>query len=708
MLYLNPPYHIINGVSLFSDHADPLQYYYLPIAPHLTMRRDAQSGKRIPQLQLTRYKGTAGNGGFLSFDANLGIEPEELEEIRAELKRLARLSQPPRLAPVPLEDGSVKLMLLGAQTDQMPDAEAGTTAPRFVVKINHHATPSLYGDNQAAFSVQLDSAGVTLLEKALQGELAPIGIVYSLGFLALRPAYAVRLHLDWDRVQHHMDEHFGGSFLFFSAEIDKAVDELVENRAIVLEADTFVPEGEDASGIIARRDQALDEVREMITQAFFEPSLQPPKTDDGDWERAAWVAQRVSAIGASGGGGGLASFSYRKTDYTRIDRKILNANIQERTTVKRTICPQGHLTGLFRVFEQEQLDPARFIVEADLDDPWFKQRTIEVSTNADFNTDEISSIDVALRYGKDSTSFSLEPGKLKSTVSWSSLWVNRVLIQDVNYTYKITFKGVDGTERPISITSGDKVCSDGILKIDPRELYALAPIEIKTQPPFPWQRYPQVEVQTRYTDDDNGIKLSENFRLDEQHPKLTWPMFVRNKQHKRFSYRLVYHAANHPDITSDWADTDQGEVTARDPYAPKTLQIVPVFNWNEVDRVFVDVSHGEAAQPFEFTKDHNNTQAFSYGLQTPEMPGVAYKVTLIFKNNKVIEVPPSLTRQDRLIVNATMKGHNIVSVRPAAADFARKRVSELTVELRFTGEEGDTPVPPLPQTFNEKNAEREM
>ena len=37
MLYLNPPYHVIEGVSLLPDHADPLQFYYQPLSPHLTL-----------------------------------------------------------------------------------------------------------------------------------------------------------------------------------------------------------------------------------------------------------------------------------------------------------------------------------------------------------------------------------------------------------------------------------------------------------------------------------------------------------------------------------------------------------------------------------------------------------------------------------------------------------------------------------------------
>src|SRR5262249_43099039 len=147
------------------------------------------------------------------------------------------------------------------------------------------------------FSVQLDQDGVVILEKALQGDLAPIGVVYALDFQALRPAYKVHLSVDWDRVQKHLDESFGSSFLFVSTEVDKAIDELIENRAIVIEADTFVPEGEDTKGIIANKDAAVAEVKDMIKNTFFESSILPPKPEAPDgWDKAAHFVQSLAEI----------------------------------------------------------------------------------------------------------------------------------------------------------------------------------------------------------------------------------------------------------------------------------------------------------------------------------------------------------------------------------------------------------------------------
>src|SRR5262249_58179009 len=115
----------------------------------------------------------------------------------------------PRLAPVPLLDGSVRMMLFGQESPAPPASAggaatspppapppaAGTAPPKFVLRIDHAAKPALYGDNQAAFSVQLDQYGTAVLEQALKGEMAPVAVVYALDYLGLRPAFSVRLHL---------------------------------------------------------------------------------------------------------------------------------------------------------------------------------------------------------------------------------------------------------------------------------------------------------------------------------------------------------------------------------------------------------------------------------------------------------------------------------------------------------------------------------
>ncbi|HXM07661.1 MAG TPA: hypothetical protein VN936_09350, partial [Candidatus Acidoferrum sp.] len=116
MLYLNPPYFVINGISVFPDDTDPLQFYYLPMMPHLTMVTNAATGVAAPQLQLIEYEGSAGTGGFIDFDVNIGIDPAALSEVANQVERQLSLNSTPRLSPVVFVDGAVKLLMLGAET----------------------------------------------------------------------------------------------------------------------------------------------------------------------------------------------------------------------------------------------------------------------------------------------------------------------------------------------------------------------------------------------------------------------------------------------------------------------------------------------------------------------------------------------------------------------------------------------------------------
>src|SRR5262245_13355879 len=122
MLYLNPPYYVIDGVSLLHDHADPLQFYFMPLSPTLTPLEDSATTQQIPQLQVIRFAGETATGGFLNFDCNLGISQDRLDAIGTELRTRAKLHDKPKLAAIPLVDGSVRMMLFGKESPP-PDGD---------------------------------------------------------------------------------------------------------------------------------------------------------------------------------------------------------------------------------------------------------------------------------------------------------------------------------------------------------------------------------------------------------------------------------------------------------------------------------------------------------------------------------------------------------------------------------------------------------
>jgi hypothetical protein len=700
MLYLNPPYYVIDGVSLLPDHADPLQFYFLPLAPHLTMVEDATTKQQIPQLQVIRFAGETATGGFLNFDCNLGISQDRLDAIGNELRSRAKLHDKPKLASVPLVDGSVRMMLFGKESppsdaDKPKPASGGAPAtapagPQFVIKINNAAKPSLYGDNQAAFSVQLDAEGVTILNAALAGEMSPIGIVYSLTYVGLRPAYSVRVSADWNRVQTHLSESFGVSTVFVSSESDKVIDKLIEDRVIVIEADTFVAEGDGADDVAGRRDQALNEVREMVSETFFQPSLEPVKDKDG-WDKFADTVQRTSQLAATGGMG--ATFTMKSVDLTRIDQKSLNVNMSERTSVLRSIYPQGHLAGLLRIIEEQHLDIARFVMSVSLDDDFFKKRTVRVIPRAEFDVDSIDSMNVALTYEGETKNVVLDASSPESSVEWMSVLDGSEMKRDVEVSYEVGFKSVLGAGRPAALRSVPEVVTGDAFEVSPRRdgLYTVMPVPINAAA-FPWDLYPTVELDAEYIDDGNKIHIEDHFVFSgTAPPQSLWNVFVVDQGHRKIRYRLRYIGADKREIDGDWIETDEALIRVADPFPRKrTFEVVaPSALFATVERAFVDVSYSDKdndvakQQSFEFSAQTPGPQTFSVELVDPKKRQVEFTVTLLFADGHTVQVPPSVALSERLVLHADMKGHRAVFVRCQPVEFATVGLREIQVDAKY-------------------------
>ena len=695
MLLLDSRSRIINGLSVFPDHADPEQWYYMPTAPHLTTLRDSALGLDIPQFMLLGFRGDAGNGGFLNFDCNVGASQRQVDDLAREIANAENLRNTPRIAPIPLEGGTVRLMMLGKDSATPPPTGTPATpaGPQFVLKMDHSANPSLYGDNQAAFSVQLDQDGFTVMQQVLDGEILPVAVVYSLEFLGLRPAYNIRLKVDWDRVQKHMDESFSTSFLIVSTEIGKAVDELIDKRAIVLESDTFVAEGDDTKGIIDRRDAALAQVRSMITEAFFNVSL-PPWTPEKkpDWERAMDAVGRFAANQSAQAAGGpamglLPSFSYKRMDYKRMDKKALNVNFSERVAVKKHIHPQGHLQSLFATLRDGRVPMDRFVKQVSLDNEWFKKRKLRVTARNDLAADDIASINVRAAYGDKPQNALLTPAALEAKFEWFSQIDAGKPLRDVAMEFEVQFKNVDTTKRPAKLKSKPWTVDIDNVEIVPRELYSLITVPVIAEN-FPWDRYSSVEVQLRYSDEANDIAQHDTLRLTQEAPSANWKMFVLDPDKTTFEVKKVFRALDNRDVEHGWQASDETQVTLRNPFPTRrVVQVVPSVDWTQVQEAFVDFRYEDPAnnvlveESMSFTEG-SSSKAFSVDLRNPAQKSVFYRISLQYKDSRFVELPESMTNASRIAIKPDAKGRRIVTVR-APADFERRHLRKASVSLRF-------------------------
>lgn len=702
MLFLKPPFHIIEGVAVFADHANERQFYFMPSMPKLTTVFDPAVGFDIPQIQLLKYRGNAGTGGFLTLEVNLGIEQDRLDAVAIELKRIHQLREDPILAPVVLEDGNVRLMILGKKTPTLPtDGQPPVDSddePRFVVKINHPAKPALYGDNQAIFSVELDQDGVQLVEASLlQGEMMPIGVVYALDFFALRPAFSVKITADWNRVQTHFEESFGFDLFFASVQIDEVIDKLIEDQVIVIEVDSFLPEGEDAGSWVGRRDQAINDFKDMVLESFFEPSLEPMREEEDGWDKFVHTTERLALLGATGGWAGVAKFSYTKRDITRIDQKRMNLTMNERISVKRSIYPQAHLKGLGRqlrdIVDQGQVDLSRFVQAVTLDDDWFQKRQVKAHALVNFDHDDVESVNATLTYGGRPQTLRLTKSEASGSQHWNSIVVNNLMQREVEYEYRVNFKGVDTAERPGFLNSPKLITVGDQFELSPRaeRLYFLDEIQFGADL-LPWNRFPNVSVEVRYEDTENEIRLAETFILSQAQRESTWKRFRLNPELSQYQVRITYLAIDHRDIVFDWRTTDQERLPIRDPRpATRNIQVVPAVAWGFVVMVFVELEytdevngvHEHQSLSFFNTDQDRVPKTFSVNLADPEQRILRYSGSILLNDNRLISIPPSATAGSVIFIRADMMGHRIVAVQPADVDFGALGILRIEADMDF-------------------------
>lgn len=281
MLYLDAPIGPILGLTIFKDHADPDQFYYINERPRLA-RNDG-----VPEFVFLKYRRDITDnpslspddkerlgGGFLAFTVDLSVDDAVFNQVKSRLAAFA--GGTPKLGPVQFRKGSVRLSITKDAADQA-SAPAGTTpGVTFFEDVYGTTMPSLVGDNRATFGVMLDHEGATLMEAALRSGISPIGVIYDLEYLGLRPAFDVHVHADYHRIYTHLETEFGlkGGVgpIALGVDIGLAWQKLKDEGAIKVEVINFT----DDADLRRQADAAFDWFKSQLLSDFFKSSLEPP------------------------------------------------------------------------------------------------------------------------------------------------------------------------------------------------------------------------------------------------------------------------------------------------------------------------------------------------------------------------------------------------------------------------------------------------
>lgn len=276
MLLLTSRTIAIEGITIFPDHADPSQFWYLP-GPVQLARRGGQAAFTFIKYKPAAVAGGAEGGGFLMFEVNLRLDPELERRIISKLRPISQGR--PKLAVVPFDEGTVQCVALNLQGSGGTAASGPAGAGSFhaVEKILGAAVPSLHGDNTAAFSLTLSQEGATILEKAFTNGTEPVGVIYDLKFTGMRPALNVEITADLERVYNQLSGGIEAQVYFVRAGIDAAFEKLVQDGVIKIKVINFTGENDESE----KERWALDFFKESLLKQWFEPTLAPGQVAGG-------------------------------------------------------------------------------------------------------------------------------------------------------------------------------------------------------------------------------------------------------------------------------------------------------------------------------------------------------------------------------------------------------------------------------------------
>ncbi|HMF89472.1 MAG TPA: hypothetical protein VKL40_02430 [Candidatus Angelobacter sp.] len=269
MLLLSAPRTIIvDGVTVFPDHADPNQFWYLPGPVTLARRPDNQADFTLIKYKPAAVEGGAKGGGFVMFSTCLKLDRATEGKIMSRLSGIAPGA--PMLSLVPFDSGTVRCIALNVEGSGGTTAKAASPgAFNAVESILGATTPSLQGDEQAAFSLTLSQEGATILEQAYKQGTGPVGVVYDLKFTGMRPALDVIITADSKSVYDGLSASLSGQYYFVKASLEAAFEKLKQERVIKIQV-FHATTDEDSK---EKEKWALDFFKEKLLTDWFQPTL---------------------------------------------------------------------------------------------------------------------------------------------------------------------------------------------------------------------------------------------------------------------------------------------------------------------------------------------------------------------------------------------------------------------------------------------------
>jgi hypothetical protein len=624
MLYLDAPIGPILGLTVFRDHADPDLFFYMNDRPRLA-RNDG-----VPEFLFLKYRRDVSDnlslsaedkerlgGGFLAFTVDLSVDEETLKEVRSRLAAFAGGTV--KLTPVQFRKGTVRLSITKdvAEADGAP---AGT--PQGVSFFEHvygSTKPSLIGDNRATFGVVLDNEGATIMEAALRSGISPIGVIYDLEYLGLRPAFNVKIRADYRRIYSHLELQFGVKAgvgpISAAIDIGLAWQKLKDEGAVKVEVTNFT----DDADLRRQADTAFEWFKTELLRDFFKSALEPPSfmrqgqggllgslqsllgpltqvqqgspvpvlgtpsnaaptvaaiptsPDAGvvslaDRNRAQAAGVAPAGVGgvpgsagaqAAGGFGIQVGFSLKR--YEQEELKVREFEYSMQAAVAREAAPQGLFSTMV-----PGLNLSKAIKVVDLADDFFKLINAKFTLAANLTEEKIAAVSVNLEYPAIRPD-GVQPDQVGGitytpqdlTPKHFKTFLDEHL--DLRYRYKVAVHfGSD------SVWEGDEssyetdwiVTTAKDVTVDPYVAVDRFVLDVSPARDLTAANVVQVDVELVYEDPGTGFRAARTLTFGPGDTSKLWKLRFGETGQKTYRYRITYFLLDNFRVQGDWVTSE--------------------------------------------------------------------------------------------------------------------------------------------------------
>lgn len=496
----------LHGLTIYGDSDSDADFYVLPDQPRL--RLDANG---LPVFKFIKYRepidrgGGRKGGGFIIFDAEFAVPTATMDAIRTDLQAqvAAEWASNDRGAPPAVTIGQI-VWASGTVTVHVLDSGGA-----LVDKIDAPVSPSLYGNNVTAVTVELSDQGAPLAEAALQGAGGTVQVIYDLKFWTALP-----------RIEGHAWFH-ASEFYHFAQTITVDYDIWGEDSYQQTLREQFASsqtEGVEITSGIGVDDNLRGQIRAML-QKDLEDTIK------------AKMLEEIKPVDPSDRGD--RGDDSVKRDFLTTKVEDFDESYSENMAIEWEISPQGTLPNITTLTDKngQPLKWSDYSSEVDLNDPFFKTLRIDISTPIQWDQVPINSVDVTIIYGaagSKNQSFHLDRNDQAA--------VYEAFMDSDGTTWQWTCT-VNYTNRAESYVSSPAQGSGTTLTVD-AALTGL--LSVHTEPGnLDFDKVASAQVTFRYTP-QHGAPIENLVTLTSDARTGDWHAFLLEPQTTSYTYQVEY------------------------------------------------------------------------------------------------------------------------------------------------------------------------